>query len=198
MLAGLYIHLHSDITVPLNKSLKEFPLRNKEWKMVSESIFDERVLENLKPTDYILRKYVSFDKQPVYLYLGYHSGGKDSGEIHSPKNCLPGSGWYKLKEDKININIDGNMRKINIVKALYQKGEDKELFLYWFNVRGRTLTNEFTLKFAEITNSMFYRRKDAAFIRISVPFESDESNAFSLGKKFISDFYPVIEGFLPK
>ena len=44
---------------------------------------------------------------------------------------------------------------------------------------------------------MFYRRKDASFIRVSVPFESDENKAFSIGKNFIKDFNPIIEEFLP-
>ena len=196
IITGLYINLHSDITVPLNKSFREFPLHNKGWSMVSESIFTEDVLKKLRPTDYMLRKYIGPENLPVYLYIGYHSGGEDSGEIHSPKNCLPGSGWYKLKEDE--ISIDSGTKKIKVIKALYQKGEEKELFLYWFNVRGKILTNEFALKFAEITNSMFYRRKDAAFIRVSVPFESDENRAFSAGEKFIKDFYPIIGEFLPE
>jgi len=191
ILAGLYINLHSDLEVPLNRPFKEFPMEHKGWHMISESQFSDEVLNVLKTTDYMLRKYVGSDKMPVYLYVGYHDGGKNSGEIHSPKNCLPGGGWFKIIEDKMNID------DIKLVKAIYQKGKDKELFLYWFNVRGKTLTNEFALKFAEIKNSMFYRRKDAAFIRISVPFESDENIAFSVGKKFIKDFHPVIVGFLP-
>lgn len=191
ILAGLYINLHSDVEVPLNRPFKEFPMEHKGWHMVSESQFSDEVLNVLKTTDYMLRKYIGSDKMPVYLYVGYHDGGKDSGEIHSPKNCLPGSGWFKLTEDKMNID------DIKLIKAIYQKGKDKELFLYWFNVRGKTLTNEFVLKYAEIKNSMFYRRKDASFIRVSVPFESDENKAFSIGKIFIKDFNPIIEEFLP-
>lgn len=82
---GLYINLHSDITVPMNKSFSEFPLDYKGWQMVSETKFDEDVLNKLKPSDYILRKYIGSERLPVYLYIGYHSGGKDSGEIHSRK-----------------------------------------------------------------------------------------------------------------
>lgn len=191
ILASLYINLHSDVEVPLNRPFKEFPMEHKGWHMVSESQFSDEILNVLKTTDYMLRKYIGSDKMPVYLYVGYHDGGKDSGEIHSPKNCLPGSGWFKLTEDKMNID------DIKLIKAIYQKGKDKELFLYWFNVRGKTLTNEFVLKYAEIKNSMLYRRKDASFIRVSVPFESDENKAFSIGKKFIKDFNPIIEEFLP-
>lgn len=196
IIAGFYINVHSVVGVPINKSFSEFPFHIKGWNMVSKSIFDEDVLKKLKPTDYMLMKYIGSDNMPVDLYIGYHNGGKESGQIHSPKNCLPGSGWFLLREDNMSINIGS--KDINFVRALYQKGEEKEMFLYWYMVKGRTLSNEYALKLAEITNSFLYGRKEAAFIRVSVPFESDENKAFSVGTKFIKDFYPTIEEFLPE
>lgn len=195
ILAGLFINLHSDVEVPLNRPFKEFPLEHKDWHMVSESKFSENVLEVLRPTDYLLRKYIGASDIPVSLYIGYHSGGKDSGPIHSPKNCLPGSGWYLVSEDTMTVWID--KKKLEIVKAVYQKGMDKELFLYWYEVGGKSVSNEFALKFAEITNSISSRRRDSAFIRVSIDIESYEDLAFLAGEKFIKDFYPVIIEFLP-
>ncbi len=195
ILAGLYMNLHSDIKVPLNRSLKEFPMEYKGWHMISESLFSDDVLDVLRPTDYMLRKYVGTDGVPVSLYIGYHGGGKDSGGIHSPKNCLPGSGWYLVSEERITVR--SGLKAIDLEKAVYQKGAYKELFLYWYDVKGQSITNEFALKFAEIKNSMIYRRRDSAFIRISVDIESDEDISFLVCEKFIKDFYPVIEEFLP-
>jgi EpsI family protein len=195
MITGLYINVHSHITVPMNKSFREFPLNLHGWKMKSESIISDEVLEKLRPSDYVVRTYVKPGQIPVYLYIGFHSGGKDSGPIHSPKHCLPGAGWLKLKEDKDEIDV--NSKKINIVKALFQKGEGKELFLYWYYVRGRALTSEYALKLAEISSSIVHRRRDSAFIRVAIPFDSDEEQAFSSGTAFIKDFYPVMEEFLP-
>lgn len=194
--AGFYINFHSDISIPTNRPFREFPAFHNEWRMVSKAIFSDDVLAKLRPTDYLSRKYMGSGRIPVYIYIGYHNGGSDSGEIHSPKNCLPGSGWFKLKEDKVSIDV--GLKKLNIINALYQKGEEKELFFYWFFVRGKSLTNEYSLKFAEITNSIVYSRKDAAFVRISIPFESNEKEAFLIGTEFIRDFYPVIAEFLPQ
>lgn len=196
ILAGLYVSLHSDVEVPLNRPFKEFPMENKGWHMISESKFSDEVLNVLRPTDYMLRNYVGAEGVPVSLYIGYHGGGKDSGPIHSPKNCLPGSGWNKLTESRITIHSGRD--EINIAKAVYQKVMSRKLFLYWYKVRDRSLSNEFALKFAEIKNSMFYRRRDSAFIRVSVDIESDENMSFLVGEKFIKDFYPVIVEFFPE
>ena len=196
ILAGLYINLHSDIEVPLNRSFKDFPMEHKGWDIISESHFSDDVLDVLRPTDYMLRKYAGTEGVPVSLYIGYHSGGKDSGPIHSPKNCLPGSGWYSVSEETMSVR--SGLKGIGLVKAVYQKGFSKEIFFYWFHVRGQSLTNEFALKVAEIKNSMLYRRRDSAFIRISVDVESDEDMSLLVGEKFIKDFYPIIVEFLPE
>lgn len=192
----VYIHFHQEITVPVNRPLVEIPVNYQGWRMTNETRFDQRILDVLKPTDYVSRVYRSPDGKNVTLYVGYHSGGKESGPIHSPKHCLPGSGWGQLTLEKAEVPVaDGT---VPLVKSIYQNGDRKELFLYWFQVKGKSITSEYALKFAEITNSIFFNRKDSAFIRVSVPFEEDEAKAFALGSRFIQSFYPFIQSFLPK
>ena len=38
----------------------------------------------------------------------------------------------------------------------------------------------------------------ASFIRISLPFETDEQGTTAAGERFISDFMPAMREFLPK
>jgi EpsI family protein len=196
IVTGLYINFHSDINVPTNRPFREFPLVMKGWKMLTQSSFTEAELRVLKPTDYIYREYSAENRPIIQLYIGYHGGGKDSGPIHSPKHCLPGGGWFKLEETKTGTIIAGT--NMNIIKAVYQKGDGKTMFLYWYQVKGRSLTDEYSLRLAEILNSLLYRRRDSAFIRISVPFDHDEERVFKAGVQFINDFYPSIQEFLPK
>jgi len=195
-LTALYLHLHADIAVPSSKPLGQFPQTHANWKMTSEWAFSANVLNVLKASDYISRQYSDDAGNKVTLYLGYHSGGKDSGGIHSPKHCLPGSGWFEVSSQRGLLDLGG--QPVKVVRSIYQKGESKELFLYWFQVKGMILSDEYSLKLAEITNSLLYRRRDSAFIRISVPFEVDQTKAVALGERFTKDFYPVIQEFLPK
>ena len=163
--------------------------------MTSQARFSEDILNVLKPTDYLSRNYEGSSVKRIGLYIGYHDGGNESGEIHSPKNCLPGSGWQELSAAKMDLNEP--LGKISLVKAIYQKGESRELFLYWFQVQDKTLSDEYSLKLAEITSSIIHGRKDAAFIRVSVPIEVGEHEAAAAGVRFIRDFYPLIREFLP-
>jgi EpsI family protein len=193
---AFYLLSHNDLAVPMNRPFSAFPTSIKGWRMVSEARFSENVLNILKPTDYLSRRYAAPDGRPVNLYLGYHGGGKGSGGIHSPKHCLPGSGWYEVSSGQTTIGLEGTHMKL--VRAVYQKGDERELFLYWFQVRDDCLSDEYSLKFAEILNSLLHRRRDSTFVRVSVPFETDEKGAMEVGCAFIRDARPVINEFLPK
>jgi EpsI family protein len=164
--------------------------------MSRQNVFNDNILNVLKPTDYLSRQYKNNGGNTVDLYIGYHGGGKGGGEIHSPKHCLPGSGWYEVSSRSGILGIPGG--SINLVRAVYQKGENRELFIYWFLVRDRSISNEYSLKMAEITNSALFRRRDASFIRVSVPIEIDIDQAVTRGEQFIKDFEPLFREFLPQ
>lgn len=190
--AALIIIFHRDSIVPTNRPFNEFPQQVQSWQMTKKEEFSADVLRLLKPTDYLYRHYKNAGGKTVSLYIGYHGGGKDGGEIHSPKNCLPGSGWLEMSSNR------GKLGKINLVRAIYQNGENRELFLYWFQVRDRSISDEYSLKLAQIVNSALHSRRDASFIRISLPIDSDISQSVAVGEQFIRDFEPLIREYLPQ
>lgn len=194
-LTALFIHTHETVAVPVNKPLEDIPSQFGEWTMENQTYFNAQMLSVLRPTDYLYRIYRDSEGNMVTLYLGYHAGGPESGGIHSPKHCLPGSGWFELSEKKRSIPVENG--QIPVVQAVYQKDDQKEMFLYFFQVKGRVLTNEYSLKLAEVTNSILYNRRDSAFIRISVPFTEDHSEAARVGKRFAASVYPHITSVLP-
>jgi len=194
-LTALLVHTRSEVAVPINKPLNQLPLRAGDWVMNNEAHFSEQVLEVLKPTDYLSRNYTDSKGDQLALYLGFHDGGPKSGPIHSPKQCLPGSGWNRLHEEVRSVEIDGH--KIPFVSAVYQKDQQKQLFLYWFQVRDEVLTNEYALKLAMIKNSLLVNRRDSAFIRLSLMVTKDESLALETGEQFMRDFIPLINTILP-
>ncbi len=163
--------------------------------MISQAHFDAEVLSVLKPTDYLSREYEGAGGKRIQLYIGYHDGSKKSGQIHSPRNCLPGSGWQQLSSEQIYLGEAP--RRIKLVKAVYQKGDNRELFLYWFQMRDRSFADEYSLKLAGISSSIKLGRNDASFIRVSVPFATDEKEAAEKGISFINDIYPHLRSFLP-
>jgi EpsI family protein len=196
IVAALFVYRHEELSVPVNSPLSDIPTEQNGWVMSGQTRFDRSVLEVLKPTAYLSRAYVNEEGRQVQLYLGYHGGGPKSGPIHSPRHCLPGSGWLKLGGKKTSLTVGA--QDISLVEAVYQKDELRELFLYWYQVRGTTLSDEYALKLTEIRNSLLHNRRDSAFVRVSVLFDGDQAAAAALGEQFIRDFYPAIAGVLPQ
>ena len=195
LLGILYMHVHAETVIPLNKPFAQFPIEHQGWRMINEYEFSSRVMSILKPTDIMNRTYVRDDDRHIDLHVGFYDGGKETGGIHSPKHCLPGSGWFLRSSEHVTMEIGSDT--VHMVQAVYQHGEASELFLYWFQVRDRSLNNEYALRLAEITGALFHGRRDTAFIRISSRFDGDSQQAIKRSQDFATDFYPVIREFLP-
>ncbi|SEA45323.1 EpsI family protein [Desulfuromusa kysingii] len=195
-LAALYVYTRSEAAVPVNKPLSLFPQQVGGWTMTGQARFDERVLAVLLPTDYLSRSYQGQGRDQVSLYIGYHDGGPNSGPIHSPKQCLPGSGWNRLNGEARQLVVNGE--EMSYVSSLYQKDSQQQLFLYWFQVQDQFLTNEYALKLAMAKNSFLSNRRDSSFIRLSVMVKDGEDEARLIGEDFIKSFLPAIQESLPR
>ena len=109
---------------------------------------------------------------------------------------MPGSGWLKLYEKTRVLNI--NRENINIVEAVYQKGNDKIIFLYWYRMKDIYITNEYMLKYYMILHSLKYRRNDAAFIRFSSRITMGLEATMLFTENAVKEFLPLIEEYLPE
>jgi EpsI family protein len=195
--AGAYIQLVEPRAVLLDRPLSEFPARVGQWRMVREDIFSPEIMAVLRPTDYLSRDYADEQGNVVTLYIGYHGGRKGDGGIHSPRNCLPSSGWYINSSGLIPVSLDDG-RDIEIVDTVMSKDVYTVSFYYWYQVRGGILTNEYALKLSEMWNSLVSQRKDAAFIRVSMPIGDPHQGRDPAMDRFVADFYPLIHQYLPK
>lgn len=179
--------------ISLKNPLHEFPLYWKGW-VGKDSYFDEEILDKLKVDEYIMREY-SNGKDRFSLYIGYYKKQTENSQIHSPKHCLPGSGWYKISQQVRSLMIGGE--KINFVEAVYAKTDYKEMFIYWYKMKDKFITNEYILKLYMILNSLKYRRNDAAFVRISSPVQDNIDQTRKMLENVIKDFIPILKQFTP-
>lgn len=194
--AGVFPLVHSDRAIPMNQPFESFPQAVKSWRMVDQAVFSEGVLAQLRPTDYLSRNYMDQGTgRRVGLYIGFHDGGPDAGEIHSPRHCLPGSGWEQITTHPVTISAEGVEHEV--VVAVYRQDKTETIFLYWFQAMGEVYQDEYTLKLAEFKNSLLHGRKDAAFIRLTVPVLISREDSAEVAKRFAEDFLPAIHDYLP-
>ncbi|MCK4622621.1 MAG: EpsI family protein [Desulfuromonadales bacterium] len=184
---------HSDTF--LEKPLSSLPLRINGWEGKDFSL-EGWVLDMLKLTDYVQREYRR-GQDKVFVYLGYYASQRKGAEIHSPTLCLPGSGWVNVSERVRTMEMK-NGEKIKLVESIYAKDSAKEVFIYWYQMKGNCTTNKYTLKLNKIINSVKYRRTDASFLRFSSPVTVDEQSSINTIESFLQDFLPLVKEYLPE
>jgi len=182
--------------VPLRSPLKAFPLEIKTWKGAEVPI-EDRVLNILGVEDYLNRAYREVDKGLVYLYIGYYQTQKQGDTIHSPKNCLPGSGWEHFDVGYENISLQGHPT-IRVNSYLIEKGTAKQVVYYWYQSNGRVIASEYWGKIHLVMNAMTRNRTDGALVRVTAPISSSTESAKLFALKFIQDSFPLLDQFIPK
>ena len=152
--------------------------------------------------NYVIRTYrpVSVDSAGAAaaafsVYVGYYTSQMSGRTIHSPKNCLPGSGWEALSSSPATIATAAGAVTVN--RYLLQNGDQKALALYWYQGRGRIESNEYVVKWDLLRDAALRRRSDEALVRILVPVAGDEEAAFDAAARIAAAIAPAVGSAVP-
>jgi len=200
LLAFVFLNFQSSgKAVPIAKSLDEFPVRIGEWRLREAIPFDEKVLEILKPTEYLFREYVGPEGQRVTLYIGYWGDQRTGAQIHSPKNCLPGSGWGVLDLKKVTIPLDGSGESLQANRYLLQKYDTLLISYFWYQSRGKVRASEIEARLDMVMNSIFNNRTDGSIVQVTsyVRSKSDLERSSESMVEYMKSVYFLLDDFLP-
>lgn len=163
-----------DIRVP-RKEFSSFPMILGNWTGRPEPM-QQIYLDTLKLDDYLIANYVDDRQQLVNLYFAYYGSQSKGASIHSPRICVPGGGWeIKSLTQRTVDGVRTESQPLRVNRAEIQLGENKQLVYYWFQMHGRTITNEYLLKWFVFWDAMTLNRTDAALVRIITPIKPGES-----------------------
>ena len=100
--------------VPPRDSLAHFPMQIQNWSGQEGQPFSADVLAVLGADEILNRVYDAARGSAVGLYIGYYQSQRQGDTIHSPLNCLPGSGWEPVSKDYLTIPVEsrGNTEPI--------------------------------------------------------------------------------------
>lgn len=184
----------TDQAVP-RRTFVEFPLTIGGWEG-RELGLDEGVLEVLRVDDYMMRLYNNAGKTPVALYVGYYSSlGQEA--YHSPKYCLPGGGWQIVHQRVVDIPLASASATLKANYVILQKGADRQLFLYWYQDRGRNITSDYWAKLYVLWDSITRNRTDGALVRFSSSIHGTEDEAFAHQVDLLRTTLPLMGEYLP-
>lgn len=180
--------------VPLIKPLSQFPEKIGSFTAVKSREFSPEILANLGVDHYLMQEYRDADGYSLWLYLGFYESQAEGEIIHSPKHCMPGSGWNPVLEKETGmVGADG--ARVMIKQMRLQKGMDKQLAHYWFQGRGRIIANEYLERIWMIYDSLFRQRSDGSLVRITGS-AYDMKNDVERQRQFIKNLLPILEDFI--
>jgi EpsI family protein len=197
---GLFYSASRGENTPLSLPLSSIPAVMGSWQLTHESPVEQDVQDVLKADDLLNRDYTS-NTGLANLFIAFFKSQRYGQAPHSPKNCLPGSGWQPSESGAVDIAVPGG--KINVNHYLVAKGENESLVLYWYQSQGRVVADEFAAKFWLVADSVQKHRSDAALVRIVVPvYPGDKTEqrakAEATAAAFVAASYPVISSYLPR
>lgn len=180
-----------------------FPRDVGVWKSIVDPPLDEDILRVLGADDYLSRVYYKPDGAAVGLYMGFHGSQRQGDTIHSPLNCLPGSGWEPVSQGRLHLaNADGAGRDITVNRYIVQKGLDRQLVLYWYQSHGRVVASEYTSRLYLIHDAIRLNRTDGSMVRVIAPIKygasDDGASAERLGEEFVRVIFPHLPAYLPQ
>ena len=195
---GLRIWLGATPVTPARQSLADFPTKLGDWTMLRSDVIDPGTLGILKPDDYLQRLYGNSHGKYASIFIAYYRSQQAGETMHSPKHCLPGSGWQPVENDQVLVGTDPGGRPIRVNRYVVEKGEERDVVLYWYQEHGRIIASEYWGKLYMIWDTIRSGRRDGAIVRVIVPmYGKEETSALNAALDMVRTSTPYLPRFLP-
>src|SRR5207302_3544649 len=132
--------------VPDSLPLARLPRSLGTWQLAQEGVVDEDTKSILKADDLLLRTYAEGNRRGASLFVAAFKSQRTGKAPHSPKNCLPGSGYLPVTQGVIDIDVQRSA-PITVNRIVISHGGEQDLVLYWYQSRDRVVADEFKAKF---------------------------------------------------
>ena len=152
---------------PPRAAFEQFPMQLGSWQG-RPGRMEQMYIDVLKFDDYVQANYVGPAGEPVNLYVAWYASQRKGESAHSPRTCIPGGGWRIVSlEDRTVPGATVNGQPLRVNRTVIQKGDDRQLVYYWFQQRGRVITNEYLVKWYLFTDAVMRNRTDGALVRLT-------------------------------
>jgi EpsI family protein len=183
---------------PKAADLQTLPQSIAGWQGTTLTI-DPEIIETLGKGNYLSRLYTNAPAPPIDVFVAYYSTQRSGDTIHSPKNCLPGSGWTPLDSARVSIPVSPT-ESIRVNRYVVAKGQARQLVVYWYQAHGRVVASEYAAKFYLVADSIRTNRSDGGMVRLVTPIEPNETVDQSQERitAFARSLFPMLGTYIPR
>jgi EpsI family protein len=199
-------HAQTAEAVPAHSKIESLPLAFDGWAGRNSSPFSPQIVGVLGVDSYVTRAYWHQGGPIVGLYVGSYESQRQGDTMHSPLNCLPGSGWLPTSKSLLTITAFDGARKarreIAVNRVVIERGLDRQLVLYWYQSHGRVVASEYWGKIYTVVDALRYNRTDAALVRVMTPLgdrpDLAEPASEARAVQFVQALFPQLAQYLPE
>ena len=202
MLSGTALFLRSRgqaENLPPTEPPASFPWRVGNWQG-KEVPIPQWALDVLGAGEFLERNYSRTPEEPsIDFFLAYFPSQRMGTSMHSPQNCLPGSGWTPVEFARVELSRPG-AGTIRVNHYVLAKGLNRVLVLYWYQAHGRVVASEYWAKFYLVADAIRMNRSDGAMVRVMTPIAQNESltSAEQRGVAFVQNVLPLLDRYIPR
>jgi EpsI family protein len=142
--------------------LDRLPRELEGWSS-EEKLMSDDVARALDADETFSRVYSDSQGRFVSVFLAYFASQQVNSQIHSPRNCIPGSGWKVVSTSQVSGNHIGGEHQAT--RMVISRNESRHFIMYWFRTRGGDLAGEYSLKWDLVKNAIGRQPTNAMFIR---------------------------------
>lgn len=188
---------------PAAPDLSAFPSHFDGWTETGEDPIDPDVANTLRADRLLSRSYQGDHAAlPVGLLVAwFQSQRAGASQPHSPKVCLPASGWEPQSTGEMNIVTA--VGPITVNRYVVANRDQRAVVLYWYQTSRGAVAGEWASKFWVVAGAMRDRRTDTALVRLVVnSSQEDRGRQDQLATLAAADFaqsaYPMLQARLPR
>ena len=177
-----------------------YPKVVEQWQGFTQPLEPE-VEVVLAADDYLNATFRSdLEDEYAALFVAYYEDQTNGSGIHSPEICLPVGGWEVFTLEPYEVDMaDVGYGSFELNRAVIQKGMSMQLVYYWFEQRGKRISNDIAAKASVLVDSVVTGRADGALVRFVTPIGEKESpeDADARLQRFMKDSLKRLPRFVP-
>jgi EpsI family protein len=184
---------------PAPPALSSFPSELGGWKQLGDDPISADVAGELRADRLLSRTYGQASTGAVAgLFVAwFQSQRAGTSQPHSPKVCLPASGWTPTVTGE--VTLDTAVGPITVNRYIVVNRGQRDVVLYWYQGPHRVTAGEWKAKLWLMADALRDLRTDTALVRVVVPSgnASDEA-ATHAAAGFAQSLYPLLRKNLPR
>ena len=186
MFLGVFAAVRPNAAAPARHDVTALPLELGEFASPSPSIAAADAVATIGADAYIYRIYAG-PAATVEMDLAYYRDPRVGRVMHSPLNCLPGTGW-KISGTR-SLTIPGGY---DVRTLIAERGETRLALMYWYQTPRSVTGSELRSRLNLLTDGLATGRRDATLVRLVTPFTGSPEAGTATLQHFATQLIPQI------